>query len=81
VFVIDSNDQDRLSECKVEAGKLLEEEDLQDVPILILANKQDLPCAMSVEQVEAQLGVGEITNRKICKSLVGTMLQYISLLL
>ena len=71
IFVIDSNDQDRIPECKVEVWRLLEEVELQDAAILILANKKDLPCAMSVEQVEANLGIGEVTNRKICKILFG----------
>ena len=42
VFVIDSTDKDRLNIVKQELFLLIKEEDLQGVPIAILANKQDI---------------------------------------
>mmetsp|Transcript_12597 Transcript_12597/g.17513 ORF Transcript_12597/g.17513 Transcript_12597/m.17513 type:complete len:183 (-) Transcript_12597:353-901(-) len=46
VYVIDSADQKRVEEAGSELGKLLEDSKLAGVPVLILANKQDLVNAM-----------------------------------
>lgn len=47
VYVIDSNDQERLSEAAEEFRWIAQEDELRDVVILIFANKQDLPNAKS----------------------------------
>ena len=62
IFVIDSSDRQRLSEAKHELHKLLEEEDLKEAHILIFANKQDCPTALSVSDVKEGLGLPEITS-------------------
>ena len=46
IFVIDSADEKRLEESGTELINLLEEPELVDVPIVILANKQDLTHSM-----------------------------------
>ncbi|XP_056886810.1 ADP-ribosylation factor 4-like [Takifugu flavidus] len=46
IFVIDSNDPQRLKEAADELHTMFEEEQLRDVPSLVFANKQDLPRAM-----------------------------------
>ncbi|XP_029682721.1 ADP-ribosylation factor 4-like isoform X1 [Takifugu rubripes] len=46
IFVIDSNDPQRLKEAADELHTMFEEEQLRDVPSLVLANKQDLPRAV-----------------------------------
>eukprot|EP01097_Dermamoeba_algensis_P009806 TRINITY_DN7047_c0_g1_i1.p1 TRINITY_DN7047_c0_g1~~TRINITY_DN7047_c0_g1_i1.p1 ORF type:complete len:378 (-),score=52.38 TRINITY_DN7047_c0_g1_i1:756-1889(-) len=43
IFVVDSNDKERLPEAAHELEIFMRDEDLIDVPFLILANKQDLP--------------------------------------
>ena len=65
--MVDSNDRVRISECKDELRRFLREDELQDAAILIMANKQDLPNAMSVAEVAEKLEVQKIQNRKICK--------------
>ena len=45
IFVVDSNDTDRLDEACYELHKMLKEEELRDASLLVLANKQDLPNA------------------------------------
>jgi GTPase SAR1 family protein len=40
-----------------ELSKILHEQELAGVPILILANKQDLPNALGVDQVAERLGI------------------------
>ncbi len=47
VYVIDSADKDRLEVAKQELELMLQEEELRGAPVLILANKQDLPNAMN----------------------------------
>ena len=51
VYVVDSSDELRLAECSEELQQLLVEENLQNVPLLVFANKQDLQFALDAEQV------------------------------
>lgn len=48
IYVVDSNDRERIGDAKEELDKMLCEEEIQDVPLLVIANKQDLPNAMSI---------------------------------
>ncbi len=43
IYVVDSNDNDRIAEAKDELMRLLAEEELKDAVILVFANKQVLP--------------------------------------
>ncbi|KAA8593280.1 hypothetical protein FQN60_009396 [Etheostoma spectabile] len=47
IFVVDSNDPERIKEAVDELHKMLEEDELRGVALLVFANKQDLPRAMS----------------------------------
>lgn len=51
VFVIDSADRERLEIAKQELDLMLQEEELRGAPVLVLANKQDLPNAMNELEV------------------------------
>lgn len=51
VFVVDSSDENRLTECTEELQSLLQEENLKNVPLLVFANKQDLQFALDAEEV------------------------------
>jgi len=57
VFVIDSNDKERLYEAANELSKALDEDELKDAVVLIIANKQDLPNAMTPYQMAVELGL------------------------
>merc|ERR1739845_316040 len=46
IFVIDSNDRDRIEEARGELMKMINEDEMRDAIVLVLANKQDLPNAM-----------------------------------
>merc|ERR1711887_269135 len=46
IFVIDSNDKDRIEEARDELQKVLGEDGLKNAVILVFANKANLPCAM-----------------------------------
>lgn len=43
IFVVDSNDVDRISVAKNELERMLSEDELRDAVLLVFANKQDLP--------------------------------------
>lgn len=60
VFVIDSSEQERMEEAKAELHKISKSSENQGVPVLIFANKQDLPGAASVPEMEKSLGVNEL---------------------
>jgi len=64
IFVVDSNDRERIGEAAEELNKMLREEELKDVVVLVLANKQDLPNAMSVSEVTDKLGLHSLGSRK-----------------
>ncbi|KAK8833821.1 ADP-ribosylation factor protein 3 [Tritrichomonas musculus] len=51
VWVIDSADKRRMYETGLELAILLQDEKLMNVPILIMANKQDLSTALSAAEV------------------------------
>ena len=63
-FVIDSTDKDRLDLAKQELFILINEEELQGVPIVILANKQDIEGALSDIEISESLELSEIKNNQ-----------------
>ncbi|CAB3401504.1 unnamed protein product [Caenorhabditis bovis] len=64
IVVIDSADVIRLAEIKSLLFKMLEHEDLAKAHILVLANKQDLPSALTAGEISNQLGLTTIKNRR-----------------
>jgi len=72
IFVVDSNDRDRIDDsngnseqtAKEELNRMLAEDELRDACLLVFANKQDLPNAMSVNEVTTKLGLNQIRNRQ-----------------
>ncbi|XP_054906154.1 uncharacterized protein LOC129372724 [Poeciliopsis prolifica] len=57
IFVIDSSDSERIKEAADELHRQLEEDELRDAPVLVFANKQDLPRAMSVDDITQALSL------------------------
>jgi GTPase SAR1 family protein len=81
VFVVDSNDRQRIDEDSIKSSgycsnedaaasaeeelhRMLATDELRNVPLLVLANKQDLPNAMDVNEVSKRLGLKNLRNRK-----------------
>eukprot|EP01112_Ceratiomyxa_fruticulosa_P010238 TRINITY_DN26_c0_g1_i4.p1 TRINITY_DN26_c0_g1~~TRINITY_DN26_c0_g1_i4.p1 ORF type:complete len:182 (-),score=35.83 TRINITY_DN26_c0_g1_i4:284-829(-) len=64
IFVVDSNDRERVNEANEELQKMLNEDELRDAVLLVFCNKQDLPNAMSVAEVTDKLGLHSLRNRK-----------------
>merc|ERR1711904_344620 len=63
IFVIDSSDRDRIQDAREELSKMLVDEDMNDAVLLVFANKQDLPNAMSTDDVVEKLGLHSIKGR------------------
>ncbi|RCV39873.1 hypothetical protein SETIT_9G005300v2 [Setaria italica] len=57
VFVVDSSDRDRVRLARDELNALLNEEELRDAALLVFANKQDLPNAMTAAEMAEELGL------------------------
>merc|ERR1711906_5214 len=64
IFVVDCNDRDRIEDAKEELHRMLNEDELRDAVLLILANKQDLPNAMPVAEISQKLDLHTMSNRK-----------------
>ena len=63
IFVVDSADEERLSEAREELSKMMEEEQLKDAILLVYANKQDMPEAKGVQEVADALALTSIPGR------------------
>ncbi|XP_067915402.1 ADP-ribosylation factor 4-like [Heterodontus francisci] len=63
IFVVDSNDRERVQESVDELGKMLQEDELNDAILLVFANKQDLPNALTVNELSEKLGLHRLHNR------------------
>jgi len=63
VFVVDANDKDRIIDVKDELTRILAEDGLLGLPVLVFANKSDLDNAYSASQLATLLPVGE--DRKL----------------
>ena len=57
IFVVDSNDADRIDAARDEMHRMLNEDELRDAVLLVFANKQDLPNAMSAAEMTDKLGL------------------------
>jgi len=64
VFVVDSNDVDRIPLAKKEVWNLLKHPSLKDIPFLFYANKQDLPRALKIATFADQMGLPGIRGRE-----------------
>lgn len=63
IFVVDSSDKCRVDQAKKELHHILPNEELQNAVILILANKQDLPDAMTTQELTQELSLNDIKDR------------------
>merc|ERR1712086_675122 len=64
IFVVDSNDRDRVEDAREELNKMLSEDEMRDAVVLVFANKQDLPNAMPAAEVTDKLGLSDMRNRQ-----------------
>ena len=65
IFVVDSTDTDRMPMAKSEIEKIMSEDGLAKVPMLILANKQDLESAQTEKEISDNLALHTITRKDV----------------
>ncbi|KAJ8284434.1 hypothetical protein COCON_G00032840 [Conger conger] len=63
IFVVDSNDRERVNEAREELSRMLAEDELRDAVLLVFANKQDLPNAMNAAEITDKLGLHSLRQR------------------
>lgn len=68
IFVIDSNEINRIDgtqndNAKYELNKLLQNPLLNNAALLVLANKQDLPNAININELNKRLDIEELTKK------------------
>lgn len=75
IFLVDSNDRDRLQEAASELHKLAADDGLRSAVILVLANKQDLPQAMRTDEIAKHLALHSLKSHpwyiQPCSALTG----------
>jgi len=64
IFVVDSNDHDRVEDAKEELQRMLGEDELRDACLLVFANKQDLPNAIATDTLRDILGLDNLRYRQ-----------------
>lgn len=75
IYVVDSSDKKRLEETGIELFELLGENKLEEVPLLVYANKQDLPNSLASSELAEALGLHSIKDRawqiQACTAITG----------
>ncbi|KAF7689520.1 ADP-ribosylation factor-like protein 11 [Silurus meridionalis] len=79
VFVVDASDSTRMEEAKLALKNVLNDSNLEDIPLMVLANKTDLPNSLTLDEVCEKLDLASCTNRtweiQACSALKGLGLQ------
>lgn len=60
IFVVDSQDIDRLEKASYELHSLLKEDDLLDVVVAVIANKQDMPNCLHPDKVRIAMRIDDL---------------------
>ncbi|CAI8614132.1 unnamed protein product [Vicia faba] len=63
IFMVDNNDRDHVAEARDELHRMLNEDELRDVVLLVFANKQDLPDAMNAAEITDKVGLHSLRQR------------------
>ncbi len=63
IYVIDSNDIDRIEDVIEDFQYLVSEDYIKDIPILVLANKQDLENSLTPNQITDLLKIGNLVSK------------------
>lgn len=80
IFVVDSVDEDRFEEARIELMRTLKFPQNAQVPVLILANKHDLRESKNVNEITNALGLQDLTGKHLwhiqsCCSIIGEGLE------
>lgn len=69
IYVVDSSDVNRLEDTKSLLASFVKSNELENIPVLLLCNKQDLPDAMTPMRIKENL---ELQNNLFAKGCCGT---------
>jgi len=64
IFVVDSSDRARHKEAGEELHRVMSADELRNASLLVLANKQDLPGALSVSEMHEVLKLRQLGQRR-----------------
>ena len=64
IYIVDSADRRRLAEAKNELDWILDSDEMRGVPVVVFANKQDLPQTATPSEVANSLGLSKVRGRK-----------------
>jgi len=64
IFVVDSNDRERMIDARDELTKMMKEDEMRSVVLLVYANKQDLPMALSANDMADELGLDRLCGKR-----------------
>ncbi|KAH3697984.1 ADP-ribosylation factor-related protein 1-like [Dreissena polymorpha] len=68
IYVVDSSDKERIDESKDAFDKMIVNDSLKDVPLLLLANKQDLPEVVTVGTIKSVFyGSSDLIGQRDCR--------------
>jgi len=65
VYLVDACDRGRVDEARDQLHQMLAEDELRGVPLLVMANKNDLPGHVSKDEMKTSLGLKEIKGRGV----------------
>ncbi|KAJ1979311.1 ADP-ribosylation factor, Arf Arf6 [Dimargaris xerosporica] len=63
IFVVDSADHSRIDEARQELHRIVNDREMRDCLLLVFANKQDLPSAMTPAEVTDKLELRRLSDR------------------
>jgi ADP-ribosylation factor protein 6 len=63
IFVIDSNDRARIDEARQELHRIILDREMKEALLLVFANKQDIPGAMTPTEVTEKLRLTQLQER------------------
>ncbi|XP_067651643.1 ADP-ribosylation factor 6-like [Haliotis asinina] len=64
IYVVDSADRLRMKEARAEFHGIFTSPEMEGVPVVVIANKQDLPGALKPSEVAEELAMSDLKNRK-----------------
>ncbi|KAJ2058746.1 ADP-ribosylation factor-like protein 2 [Coemansia sp. S146] len=75
IWVVDSADRERMTDCALELSSLLKEDRLAGASLLVLANKQDIAGALSESEIQSAMQLDQhVTHHwaiKACSAVTG----------
>ena len=62
IFVLDSNDRERVEEARQELLRIINDREMKDAVLLVFANKNDLPNIMDTAEITEKLGLHKLRD-------------------